>query len=59
MRVETGLSPAFALKAACVGKNAWFCYFKKNMGIKGLLKWFFKQVSIWEQLYTWTQKERS
>ena len=36
MRVETGLSPALALKAACVGKNAKFHYFKKNVRIKGL-----------------------
>ena len=37
MHVETGLSPALTLKAACVGKNALFRYFEKNMGVKGLL----------------------
>ena len=36
MRVKTGLSPALALKAVCVGKNAYFRYFKKNMRVKGL-----------------------
>ena len=36
MRVETGLSPALTLKAACVAKNALFCYFKKNVRVKGL-----------------------
>ena len=37
MRVETGLSPALTLKTACVGKNASFCYFKKNVRVKGLI----------------------
>ena len=36
MRVETGLSPALALKSACVGKNVLFCYFKKKVRVKGL-----------------------
>ena len=36
MCVKTGLSPAPALKAAGVGKNAHFCYFKKNERVKGL-----------------------
>ena len=36
MHLETGLLPVLALKAACVGKNAQFCYFKKNMQVKGL-----------------------
>ena len=36
MRVKTGLSPALTLKAACVSKNAYFCYFKKNVRVKGL-----------------------
>ena len=38
MRIETSFSPALALKAACVGKNAQFRYFKKNVRVKGLKK---------------------
>ena len=36
MRVETGLSPVLTLKSACVGSNAEFRYFKKNVRVKGL-----------------------
>ena len=36
MRVKTGLSPALTIKAACVGKNAYFHDFKKNLRVKGL-----------------------
>ena len=37
MHVKTGFSPALALKAVCVGKNAYFRYFKKNKQVKGLI----------------------
>ena len=36
MHVETGFSPALTLKAVCVGKNAQFRYFEKNVRVKGL-----------------------
>ena len=35
MCVETGLSPALALKSACVGKNAYFVILKRMWGLKG------------------------
>ena len=36
MHVEASLSPALTLKSACIGKNALFHYFKKNVRVKGL-----------------------
>ena len=36
MHVETGLSPAFALKSAYAGKKSVIRYFKKNVWVKGL-----------------------
>ena len=54
MLLETGLTPALALKAACVGKNAEFRYFKKNMGIKGLMHTYRIHIAICITIL-WTQ----
>ena len=45
MCVETGLSSVLASKSACVGKNAKFCHFKKNVWVK-LYSCFTKDCSI-------------
>ena len=58
MRVETGLSPALALKVVCVGKVCYFIILKRMCGLNTVINARFKLNSIIEHSHWIMQTSR-